>query len=244
MTDYAPGLYTVDDGLGLNPDIEITPDLLRSEAARLDATPAAGAGSVLLGQMASLLRRTAAHLDALAVERDDTRTINETDEPRGLRPAVEYWRARAEEFERQNDELHDDLIRTMNERREIALAVCAEFMPGPDGQDDIDRARVVDRIIAEGFDSGRDAVDSYRDLLGELSTRLARVEIERDALRSALTEAIDAFDECTGDYAKELAADDLARWRALVGPAVPAPMQAQAPPWSEFHDPDAERETT
>lgn len=71
-----------------------------------------------------------------------------------------------------------------------------------------------------------------------------RLAAERDALRSALTEAIDAFDECTGDYAKELAADDLARWRALVGPAVPAPMQAQAPPWSEFHDPDAERETT
>jgi hypothetical protein len=75
MTDhdaYAPGrIYTVDDGLALDLNVKITPELLRSEAARLDATPAAGAGSVLLGQMASLLRRTAAHLDVLAVELDD-----------------------------------------------------------------------------------------------------------------------------------------------------------------------------
>lgn len=43
-----------------------------------------------------------------------------------------------------------------------------------------------------------------------------------DALRAALADAVDAFEECTGDYAKELAEPDLAKWRALLAPGVSA----------------------
>lgn len=52
------------------------------------------------------------------------------------------------------------------------------------------------------------AVNALPDLLDEL-----------DELRSALSDAADAFEECTGDYAQELASDDLVRWRRLAGEA-------------------------
>lgn len=38
-------------------------------------------------QLATIIR-------GLQEERDDLRTINESDEPRGLAPAVDYWRGR------------------------------------------------------------------------------------------------------------------------------------------------------
>lgn len=43
------------------------------------------------------------------------------------------------------------------------------------------------------------------------------------AARKALAEACDAFVECTGPYALELAGPDLLRWRALANPLFEAP---------------------
>jgi NTP pyrophosphatase (non-canonical NTP hydrolase) len=45
--------------------------------------------AVLCADAAAALRAETERADALMAERDDTRTINESDEPRGLRPAAE-----------------------------------------------------------------------------------------------------------------------------------------------------------
>jgi hypothetical protein len=67
------------------------------------------------------------------------------------------------------------------------------------------------------------ALPSLLDELDRIAGELAgandyseELEAERHDLRVALADAIDGFEECTGEYPKDLYADDLERWRALI----------------------------
>lgn len=51
----------------------------------------------------------------------------------------------------------------------------------------------------------------------DLADRLHRKQQQVDELRVALSDAADAFEECTSGYAQGLASDDLKRWRRLAG---------------------------
>ena len=121
--------------------------------------------------------------------------------------------ARVAELEAENVRLWDDLARVVTERRLVAEAVAAHYQPGPDGQDDIDRRRV----IAEAFDTGRDEAESWRDqctrAVGQLDeSRRIGIDVmaERDEARQWLTDS-----QATGRvlHARLAELEAFARWR-------------------------------
>lgn len=58
----------------------------------------------------------------------------------------------------------------------------------------------------------------HRGAVMSLRHQRDRLRKRVDALEVALRDCIHAFDECTGDHAKEIAADDMRRWvDVLVG---------------------------
>jgi hypothetical protein len=74
-------------------------------------------------------------------------------------------------------------------------------------------------VVMAERDEALIGVEAVQMIRTELNAACGRLEAQVAELEAALADACDVFDECTGDYAKELAADDLARWRALVSPA-------------------------
>lgn len=84
-------------------------------------------------------------------------------------------RRRSCELERENDDLHDDLVKCL-EVRGLALEEAATLVqPGPDGQDYIDRARLIAQWITTAYE---------RHAEGERSGHKAWVETEMARLAS------------------------------------------------------------
>jgi hypothetical protein len=91
----------------------------------------------------------------------------------------------------------DDIVEVL---RSLADGYPEDVFPTPpEGQrcTDAGAAYVLRRVAVPWFTAAADSIE---------------------ALRSALAEACDAFVECTGGYAQELAGPDLLRWRALANP--------------------------
>jgi hypothetical protein len=90
-------------------------------------------------------------------------------------------------LEEENEALHDDLARTL-ELRNLALRIAAaEVLPGPDGQDDLDRERLIQRWL----DDAHDEVAWDRPLIAQLQHRILSLEGERERLKAAILD-IDA----------------------------------------------------
>ena len=73
-------------------------------------------------------------------------------------------------------------------------------------------------VVQALIDSGFPDVDGDGDGPTIIADHVRHLASERDELRAALAEACDAFVECTGGYAQQLAARDLDRWRGLANP--------------------------
>jgi chromosome segregation ATPase len=102
------------------------------------------------------LQAAVARLDEALLERDDARAEVET--------------------------LEDDLLRVLRVRNEALLAAAAELHPGPDGQDYLDR----ERLIREWVDEGHERVDEKDRQLTEAVARFASLSAEVVSLRERL----------------------------------------------------------
>lgn len=126
----------------------------------------------------------------------------------------------------QNDLLHDDNLRLLTERNEVARRIAAEFIPGPDGQDDIDRQKLVDEWLEEGRNSTADLAKQ----LGTAVPRMARAEIavekltsERDALQAAAGELLTAAFLLRDDPTDEMWAERFRSCAAHMAGLLPNP---------------------
>lgn len=66
--------------------------------------------------------------------------------------AIVRLRKELAEVRRENDDLHDDLTTALRVRNAALHQAAAHILPGPDGQDDLDRQKLVEEWVDEGHD--------------------------------------------------------------------------------------------
>jgi hypothetical protein len=60
--------------------------------------------------------------------------------------------AEVERLKAENDELQDDLLMMLKVRNEALRQAACEVIVGPDGQDDLDRSRLISKWVREGYE--------------------------------------------------------------------------------------------
>src|SRR5690606_34237945 len=135
---------------------------------------------------------------------------------------LEAAEAEADEFQamcaRVTAERDADIAHLLDVRNRVLRIAAAEVLPGPDGQDELARERLIQRWL----DEARDETELARPALYEAQFRAVRAEAERDALREALGRLVRAAGELymegsDGDEDEYAAAYELAE-AALASP--------------------------
>lgn len=133
-----------------------------------------------------------------------------------LVPVAEIDRLRA--IEAELDQTQDDLVYALHTRNLVLERAAAEVLPGPDGQDDIDRRALIERWVNEAHDEAGmtprplPSVDMLRQLgpnVGEVIRELDRLRAGRIGIMRMIETLADIDDE---EEAFWSAIDALVQW--------------------------------
>src|SRR5690606_14175952 len=88
------------------------------------------------------------------------------------------------------DELEDDLLRLLTQRKLALEAAAAEIIPGPDHADDTDRRKLIETWVDEAWEE----VDGWKDMATRCVPRMARAEIRAETAEAVARRLLDGWE--------------------------------------------------